>query len=327
MKLSAITLLALGLFLTLDRSLAQGNLTPASFPAPSMKTLDQIEPRTPISSLPFSASTSGSYYVTTNLISAVVQSGIIIGADNVTIDLNGFTVDGGFNKTNIFGFGITSGSSRTNIYVYNGMIRNWGGGGVYALTIYNSRFENLRLSENGVGMYLGSANQVLGCSITGTTAANTKGISVVDGCLIKDCILTTNVFGIVTGNGCTIMNCTARANASGIQTGFRNIVKGCSVTENTGIGISVGGECLIVDNICNRNGGTAIAATSTNNRLDGNQVRNNTGIGIQTSAGAGNVVIRNSSSANSGGNYSPASGVGIAPIQDPSTATNPFANF
>ena len=65
--------------------LAQGLLTPPGAPAPTMKTLDQVEARTPISSAPFTISTSGSYYLTGNL---TVTSGtaITIAADQVTLD-------------------------------------------------------------------------------------------------------------------------------------------------------------------------------------------------------------------------------------------------
>ena len=45
----------------------QGALTPPGAPAPTMRTLNQIEARTPISSVPFTITSSGSYYLTTNL--------------------------------------------------------------------------------------------------------------------------------------------------------------------------------------------------------------------------------------------------------------------
>jgi hypothetical protein len=75
------------------KMIAQGPLTPPGTPAPTMKTLDQLdaklEKRTPISSAPSTISASGSYYLTANL---TVASGtaIAISADNVTLDLNGF---------------------------------------------------------------------------------------------------------------------------------------------------------------------------------------------------------------------------------------------
>src|SRR5450759_4606024 len=87
--------LALGLLSTLNLQLstvfAQGSLTPPGTPAPTMKTLAQIEPRTPISSAPFTIAAPGSYYLTTNL---TVSGGnaITIAANGVTLDLNGFTI-------------------------------------------------------------------------------------------------------------------------------------------------------------------------------------------------------------------------------------------
>ena len=56
------------LALTAVSIFAQGSLTPPAGPAPSMKTLGQIEPRVPIEKLPFKIVASGAYYVTTNLL-------------------------------------------------------------------------------------------------------------------------------------------------------------------------------------------------------------------------------------------------------------------
>ena len=53
----------------------------------------QDEVRTPISALPFTISQSGSYYLTGNLDGST--GGIDITADEVTLDLMGFAIDGG----------------------------------------------------------------------------------------------------------------------------------------------------------------------------------------------------------------------------------------
>src|ERR1700733_13714764 len=71
---------------------AQGSLTPPGTPAPTMKSLDQVQPRTLISSLPFTISAPGSYYLTANLTVTGTGNGIVVTADNVTIDLNGFAM-------------------------------------------------------------------------------------------------------------------------------------------------------------------------------------------------------------------------------------------
>src|ERR1035437_5568765 len=113
---------------------AQGSLTPPGAPAPTMKTLAQIEPRTPISSAPFTITTPGSYYLTTNL---TITSGdaITIGANGVTLDLNGFTIAS--TAASATGSGIYINSGLRNLAILNGFIQ----GGVI---------------NNGSGGYIGS---------------------------------------------------------------------------------------------------------------------------------------------------------------------------
>src|SRR5262245_59065250 len=71
--------------------LAQGNLNPPGAPAPMMKSLDQIEARTPISSVPYTINAPGSYYLTADL-SVTTGDAITIATNGVTLDLNGFTI-------------------------------------------------------------------------------------------------------------------------------------------------------------------------------------------------------------------------------------------
>ena len=60
-----------------------------------MKTLDQLDAklvkRTPLSSLPITINAPGSYYLTGNL-TVGTGTAIIVIVDQVTIDLNGFTI-------------------------------------------------------------------------------------------------------------------------------------------------------------------------------------------------------------------------------------------
>src|SRR3954468_25060565 len=81
----------------------QGSLTPPGAPAPTMKTLDQVEPRIDLQNAPASAVTTtnadyhfiisqpGSYYLSANL-GVTKTNGIQINAEGVTLDLNGFQI-------------------------------------------------------------------------------------------------------------------------------------------------------------------------------------------------------------------------------------------
>ncbi len=91
LKLAALALLLSTLNAELSTARAQGSLTPPGAPAPTMKSLDQLEPRTPISSLPITITQPGSYYLTGSF-DLGSGDGIFVSAKNVTIDLNGFTI-------------------------------------------------------------------------------------------------------------------------------------------------------------------------------------------------------------------------------------------
>src|SRR3954452_24783268 len=100
--LGAIATAALWLLL-LPSGFSQGSLTPPGPPVPTMKTLDQVEPRIDLQSAPVTAVTTtngnyhfiinqpGSYYLSANL-GVTKTNGIQINAEGVTLDLNGFQI-------------------------------------------------------------------------------------------------------------------------------------------------------------------------------------------------------------------------------------------
>src|SRR5947208_12929130 len=76
-------------------TLAQGSLTPPGAPAPTFKTLSQVEPRFPISDFQTNLTIPGSYYLTANLFAGTnTNDGINIRTNisNITIDLNGVSI-------------------------------------------------------------------------------------------------------------------------------------------------------------------------------------------------------------------------------------------
>ena len=147
---------------------AQGSLAPPGAPAPTMRTLTEIEPRTPVSAAPFVIPGSGSYYVTTNL---SVSSGdaITIAADGVTLDLNGFTISSTAPAAE--GYAIKLESGVRDITIVNGYIRGRGtnnnsgvysgGGFSYGIAFAGSSPRNVIVQEISVsgcanhGIYLG----------------------------------------------------------------------------------------------------------------------------------------------------------------------------
>jgi len=93
--------------------------------------------------------------------------GLIVGADNITIDLNGHTIDGP--GTDDFRWdGVDNGAGHDRVTVKNGTIQDFGGDGVY---IDNggmaNGLENLVLADNGIGseVIASQTNSIQGATI------------------------------------------------------------------------------------------------------------------------------------------------------------------
>jgi parallel beta-helix repeat protein len=246
-----------GLFLNVQSGFAQGSLTPPpGIITPTMKSLDQIEPRTPIATNTtpgdgtalFVISQPGSYYLTTNLTGVSGKSGIKITANNVTLDLNGFSVLGASNSEN----GILILSSSPNLTIRDGTISGWTNSSSYGVICQTTNviFERLTISGNSSGLYCGGNTVVENCTVSGN---NGTGIT---------------VFGsdsLVRDNRCLGNNA---ANVGGTTSlvvfGSNNRIEGNHVTSTGagGYGIGIISSASYTNNIVTQN---SVAGSGANN--------------------------------------------------------------
>ncbi len=202
-RLSSVLLLALP-----SLAFAQGALAPSGAPAATMKSLDQIEARTPIGKVGGSTeliaiSQPGSYVLLGN-VTVATGDAIDINAGNVTLDLNGFMLSS-FEKTPS-GTAIDISGHIDNVTVRNGHIRGGAQLGSdttgYILTnapgfevglrtdtdATNITVENLKVS----GVYAGilarvdGASTVRHCSVTNCATGITGGL--VADCIVRNCV-------------------------------------------------------------------------------------------------------------------------------------------
>ncbi len=259
MKITTLTNLAITATLLAPGGLfAQGGPLdpPGDAPAPSMKTLDEVEPRTPLvygapgvsvapSSGSITISQPGSYYLTGNL-SVLGGNGVTINASGVTLDLAGFQISS--TAATPAGSGVRIFAS--NIAVHNGHIV----GGVS----YDSEASGDQFTGTGFanGIYAGSSSY---------TNIRIREVSV------KGC----DVFGIYIQSidkGSLVESCTVHTVGSqGIKA---EIVRNCTVTQCGSTGIfaqtisdcraqSVGGLGIEGENVTNSTG-----ITSSNSAFD-----------------------------------------------------------
>ena len=344
-----------------------GPLTPPAGPvAPTMKTLDAVEPRIEINAVNtpgdgfaiYRITEPGSYYLSGNLVGEVGKHGILVLANGVSIDLMGFGLLGVPGSVD----GITMSSFREGFSVCNGIVSGWGGAGLDLLA------DNARVT--GI-----AANRNLGGGILNAGAF---------ACVVSDCSVYGNgSTGIALGSGSTIERCSSQVNAgNGITVGRSSTVIGCSVTDNQAIGIStlaatvvkdcvvsgsgtigidgseeariegctvtssgthciaVSEDCVVIGNLC-----TGRNSFSLNGNIfvdgGGNRLENNVsvggGLGYEIT-GTGNILIGNSSRENttgwsvSAGNacrvYAvPTSGAFVGSSGGTQLTTDPHANF
>ncbi|MBN1269712.1 MAG: right-handed parallel beta-helix repeat-containing protein [Kiritimatiellae bacterium] len=240
---------------SLSSTLAQGPLGPPGAPAPMFKTLHEVEPRTPVTNLPFTISQPGSYYFTTNLTGVSGDHGIDVQASDVTLDLNGFSLIGATGCWN----GIRLLSNQDRLIVRNGTVLNWPRNGIYAGDSSYCLFRDLQIISNG------------------WESAVYDGLVLGDQSSAQDCVAALN------------------SDDGILSKGTEAYVKRCRAIGNRGNGLDVEKSTEVSDNLCAGNAAGICAQSSGNRIENNHVAGNATGLVIDASGNyvAGNIVKDN----------------------------------
>ena len=233
----------------------QGTLTPPGAPAPTMKTLSQVEPRIDVSTLPnvsgYVISQPGSYYMSSNS-----TIGIRIQSSFVTLDMMGFSlINAVITATNVGTMG--------NV-IKNGSLQSPPGSGINTWNTtssftMNGRIENVMVyNSSGSGFRLGRGWTAVNCTARDN---NSFGFSSLEYATLENCLSisngTTVASGFSIGSFSRVINCTAEGNAeNGIRTGDGCLVFGFISDKNTTTGIAVGNHCIVRDSTSRNNLGS-----------------------------------------------------------------------
>jgi hypothetical protein len=194
-----------------------GPLTPPGAPAPTMKTLHEVEPSTPINATNTPGDGTymhvinqpGAYHFTEDLVGAAGMRGIFIEAPDVTIDMRGFNLDG---LGGAGAHGIISNSlvDTDRARVLNGSVTNWFGSGV---------------------LLRGDECVVSGVQVSQIVGGN--GISVENNSLVSDCVVTSCSTGIEAGSGSIVTSCISNTNSAHGISLFGATARGSHSNNNT----------------------------------------------------------------------------------------------
>jgi len=277
-----------------------GDINPPPGPvAPTMKTLKEIEPRTAVQSLSvgptavFVIDRPGSYYLADNITGVAGKFGILITASDVTLDLNGFVIEGVPGSLDgICAPGLAP--PLRSISVKNGTVAGWGQAGVY-LGVSGGIVESIVARNNGDRGILASGNYV----VRNCIATENGGQAGIVGAShrVVDCVSKDNSGHGFYGDAASVMaGCVAAQNgadgfhlAVGTPSGKGIVsITGCTSWRNGGIGINLLASGIVKGCVANENGGAGIHACHS--LVHSNTAVDNTGSNIDDCGGTSTLV-------------------------------------
>jgi parallel beta-helix repeat protein len=240
----------------------------------------------PIPNLPYTISESGSYRLTQNLIHTDESTNAIeVNADNVTIDLGGYSIIGPTTVHNETCSGIYM-DGRKNVEIRNGTITNFPNNGISGLDTgviseaSGHRVIDIRVRLIGAhGIILsGSNHTVRDCTVTQTQISIEQGFGAITcgqmSTVIGNVVSENNIVGIRTGGGCMIRDNTLANCTFGIipESGSSVIDNTISFMVGDGIWIRDVEGCLIKGNTLRGNGRNGINVEAFDSVIEENLV-------------------------------------------------------
>ncbi|MEN6306844.1 MAG: right-handed parallel beta-helix repeat-containing protein [Anaerohalosphaeraceae bacterium] len=233
----------IGIILSVGWLSFAGPLEPPAAPESTMKTLMEIEPRTPVEWLGGDPNTMfiidqpGSYYLTNTIFADPMKpTCIAVNASGVVLDLNGFAIErleGTLARTAIR----IHGDDRRSVWIKNGSILNWVEGVIGpdadAITCTDLQIHCVYWGDWGI--WLGDAVRVERCTVTSMV----YGICAYQGQFSNCAAYQCGGRGYEVWQGGIITDCTARWCGEGIYGDQNCVIDRCMVSECFNRGINV----------------------------------------------------------------------------------------
>lgn len=272
-----------------------GDLEPPGPPAPTMKTLSALEPRTAVQELPLRdpgvrvIDRPGSYYLAGNLVGGGGITAISIEAADVVLDLNGFALIGTTDSDSA----INVMPPAKNVVIRNGTIRDWPVNGIFAANCQVCEVEDLLVENCGArvstaALWLGPQGVVRRVTVRGNPSG--PGILTEFEGRIEHSISVGNQIGFyLAGDTGSVIESIAASNDQGFHLQAASVARRCvSAANGHGFEVVDGGRVTQSEIVGNTNG---VVVWGNGAQLEGNLLAQNAGTSILIGGSAQQVRV------------------------------------